>query len=304
MRPCSTCMALILATTASTTSTVALVPTLPRSAPRQRHQCLSRPARPARALLRRRACTMVGGQDDILAIVHRKQAEVRQLLAQHSQPDDPLRMRLSYGKAEGQYELRNTLRRNKDPNSYHQIAVIADVKRRTPTSLPSELSAFADAGVMAEQLRDWGCDAVMINTDGYAHNGSLDDLTRAITAVGGDVPVIMKDFIVHPMQLALAVEKGASGAVLIAAVLGPALEDMMDTATIMGTEVIVEVHTPAECAKAMEYGANAIMVNQWDRVTGRLHRDQAYGMRNMMPNEVSRFVALGFIGLGLGLGLV
>ncbi len=35
-----------------------------------------------------------------------------------------------------------------------------------------------------------------------------------------------------------------------------------------------EVHTPKECEKALEYGANCIVVNQWDRITGELYPKQ------------------------------
>ncbi|CAN0490624.1 unnamed protein product, partial [Laminaria digitata] len=58
----------------------------------------------------------------------------------------------------------------------------------------------------------------------------------------------------------------------------------MDTATIMGTEAIVEVHTPAECEKALEHGASVIMVNNWDRITGKLYPKQALALRNMIPD--------------------
>ncbi len=54
-------------------------------------------------------------------------------------------------------------------------------------------------------------------------------------------PVIFKDVIIHPIQLAVAAESGASAALLMACVVGPNLEEMLDTATIMGFEVIVEV---------------------------------------------------------------
>jgi indole-3-glycerol phosphate synthase len=57
-----------------------------------------------------------------------------------------------------------------------------------------------------------------------------------------DVTPRAQDFIIHPLQLAQAVEAGATAAVLVASVLGPALEDVMDAATIMGTETIVEVN--------------------------------------------------------------
>ncbi|CAM9629214.1 unnamed protein product [Phaeothamnion confervicola] len=54
----------------------------------------------------------------------------------------------------------------------------------------------------------------------------------------------------------------------------------------MGVEAIVEVHTPAELRKTVEYGPNVVMVNNWDRITGVLHTKQALGLRSMLLNEV------------------
>ena len=44
-----------------------------------------------------------------------------------------------------------------------------------------------------------------------------------------------------PTKVALALEHGCDGVVLLASVLGPKLEDLLDACTIMGTEAIVEV---------------------------------------------------------------
>jgi len=42
----------------------------------------------------------------------------------------------------------------------------------------------------------------------------------------------------------------------------------------MGTEAIVEVHTPNECLHALECGATILAVNNWDRADGQWHPDQ------------------------------
>jgi len=56
----------------------------------------------------------------------------------------------------------------------------------------------------------------------------------------------------------------------------------------MGTEAIVEVHSPEELEFALSKGATLFIVNMWDRTTGILHKDQAKGLATMMPiNAVS-----------------
>ena len=44
----------------------------------------------------------------------------------------------------------------------------------------------------------------------------------------------------------------------------------------MGTEAIVEVHTPNELYFALSRGATIFLVNMWDRTTGRLYPDQVF----------------------------
>ena len=55
---------------------------------------------------------------------------------------------------------------------------------------------------------------------------------------------------------------------LIMAVVGNDLETLLDACTIMGTEAIVEVHTPNELDYALSKGATIFLINLWDRMTG------------------------------------
>ncbi|CAM9800510.1 unnamed protein product [Ectocarpus sp. 13 AM-2016] len=229
--------------------------------------------------------------DELRAIVQRKQHETKSLLAAHTASDDRLQMRLSYGASESCYALRSALRRNKGQEQDHQAVVVADMKRRSPTSaeLPPAVNAFDDPAAWASQLHAAGASVLMVNTDGPAWGGSVSDLDKVVAhfkKIGKTPPpIVAKDVIVHPMQMAQALEKGAAGTVLIACVLGPALCDFMDAATMMGTECIVEVHTPAEVEKALEHGASVIMVNNWDRITGKLYPKQAMAVRHLIPDQ-------------------
>ncbi|CAM9560897.1 unnamed protein product [Scytosiphon promiscuus] len=231
--------------------------------------------------------------DELRAIVQRKQHEVKSLLAAHTASDDRLQMRLSYGASESCYALRSALRRNKGQEDDQLAVVVADMKRRSPTSaeLPPDVNSFDDPAAWASQLHTAGAKVLMVNTDGPAWGGSMSDLDAVVAHFKkqgkNPPPIVAKDVIVHPLQMAQALEKGAAGTVLIACVLGPALCDFMDTATMMGTECIVEVHTPAEVEKALEHGASVIMVNNWDRITGKLYPKQAMAVRHLIPDQAS-----------------
>lgn len=61
---------------------------------------------------------------------------------------------------------------------------------------------------------------------------------------------------------------------LIAAVVGANLEELLDACTVMGTEALVEVHTPSELEYALGCCATTFLVNMWDRFTGKLYPNQ------------------------------
>ena len=61
---------------------------------------------------------------------------------------------------------------------------------------------------------------------------------------------------------------------LIASVVGATLEELLDACTIMGTEALVEVHTPNELKYALECKATTFLVNMWNRFTGKLYPNQ------------------------------
>ncbi|CAN0085667.1 unnamed protein product, partial [Ectocarpus sp. 8 AP-2014] len=41
-----------------------------------------------------------------------------------------------------------------------------------------------------------------------------------------------------------------------------------------------------EVEKALEHGASVIMVNNWDRITGKLYPKQAMAVRHLIPDQV------------------
>ncbi|CAM9448295.1 unnamed protein product, partial [Discosporangium mesarthrocarpum] len=119
--------------------------------------------------------------DELKAIVQRKQYEVKKLLDMHSASDDPLqasqdcRMRMSYLASASSYHLRSALRKVKDREGEHEVAVVADLKRRSPTAadLGPDVSNFDDAADMASKACESGASVIMVNTDGPAYGGSM-----------------------------------------------------------------------------------------------------------------------------------
>jgi len=268
-----------------------------------------------------------GGGEDLYAAVHRKEYEMKRLNSQHSTPSDPIRMAMSYAQTGIEKKrLAAALRRVHDdphnpanPNAVAKSpeaqeredklaqngmaesgmrrgALVVDVKRRSGLSYPRENFAnYDDAGSVAEAMVRLGTDVVFVNVDYHSYGGDMSELrsaVRAVRSVNDHAAVVMKDIVVDEIQLGLAKDAGADGILLMASVLGPALENFLNLATIIGLECIVECHTKNEVAAALDALAQNILVTNRDRITGELYPDQAYKLAGMFPGSGGPIVTL------------
>eukprot|EP01031_Cornospumella_fuschlensis_P025019 gene25019-30221_t len=231
-------------------------------------------------------------------MVERKKLEVDNLLKRRYHENDPLYLRMHYMASEHSYNATRAIRRPAfGPSKSHTMSVVVDMKRASPT-LPShrQVVDFADAGHFASLLAQVGVDAVMVSMDDLEYGGSvkdLQDVSRAMRKVNSanPAPCIAKDMIIHPIQIAQAVEQGASAVLLQCCVVGADLSVLLDSCTLMGVEGIVEVHTPKEVEFALSLGATTFLVNLWDRMNGRLWPQQAVGIAHMFPMNAIALVA-------------
>ena len=141
------------------------------------------------------------------------------------------------------------------------IAVVAEVKRRSPSagSIREDLSPPDRAVLYATH----GAAAISVLTDGPHFGGSIEDLRLA--AQRCPVPLLRKDFILDELQVIEARAAGASAVLLIVRALSaPRLAALMAAAAELRLDTLVEVHTEAELATALESDAPVIGVNSRD----------------------------------------
>ena len=173
---------------------------------------------------------------------------------------------------------------------------IVDIKRKSELSYPGEQFArYDDAGLVAEAMVRLGADVVFVNVDYRSYGGDIGELksaVRAVRQINDDAAVVMKDIVVDEIQLGLAREAGADGILLIAGVLGPALENFLNLATIIGLETIVECHTYNEVKAALDALAQNVMVSNRDRITGELIPDQAIKLAGLFPGSGGPIVTI------------
>lgn len=142
------------------------------------------------------------------------------------------------------------------------LSLIAEVKRASPSQ---GAIAPLDPATAAREYGSGGARAISCLTEPRHFGGSREALLEVVEAVA--LPVIRKDFVVHPAMLREAADWGASAALLMVSVLGEATGAYWDMAEHLGLDALVEVHDERELEIALSTPARIIGVNNRDLTT-------------------------------------
>lgn len=157
-----------------------------------------------------------------------------------------------------QLEVAPAVRDSLDQLSTNEIAVIAEVKRSSPSK--GALADIADPAALASQYQAAGASVISVLTEQRRFGGSLADLDAVRAAV--DLPILRKDFMVDEYQFLEARAHGADLVLLIVAALSKnQLEDYFLLSKELGMRALVEVHTMDELERALEIDSEIIGVN-------------------------------------------
>jgi indole-3-glycerol phosphate synthase len=138
------------------------------------------------------------------------------------------------------------------------VSLIAEVKRASPSRGP--ILPGASVRQLVRAYEGAGAAACSILTEPQFFGGSLADLEEARAAC--TIPLLRKDFIVDEYQLVEARLAGADAVLLIVAALdGEELVDLLQFAHELGLDCLVEVHEEDEVQVAVEAGAEIVGVN-------------------------------------------
>lgn len=139
-----------------------------------------------------------------------------------------------------------------------QLGVIAEVKKASPSV--GLIDPNFDPVRQAQRYIDGGASCLSILTDVDYFQGSLSYLTRI--SEFSPIPLLRKDFMVHPVQIYEAIIAGADAILLIVAALDDeTLHALYDEAKSLQLDVLVEVHNLQEMDRAIELGADLIGIN-------------------------------------------
>jgi indole-3-glycerol phosphate synthase len=167
-------------------------------------------------------------------------------------------------------------------DSVDDLAVIAEVKKASPSK--GVIREDFDPLEIARIYADNGAACLSVLTDEVYFQGKLEYLTGIRRIV--DIPILRKDFIVDPWQIAESRAAGADAILLIVAALSP--EDLLqhlDASRQYGVAALVEVHDQAELSEALDSGATLIGINNRDLHTFRSTLSTTFELMKTLPRN-------------------
>ena len=193
-------------------------------------------------------------------------------------------------------------------------AVIAEYKRASPSR--GEINLDLSPEQVATAYKDAGAAALSVLTEEVYFKGSLDYLSRMAEA---GLPLLRKDFILHPLQVVETASTPASAVLLIARMSrARELGTLMAVCQAFGLTAVVEVFNEADLERAQAVSPDIIQVNNRDldkltcdlAVSERLvqfkREDQLWISASGIskPEDVERMVQAGYDAVLVGTSLM
>ncbi|MEM9055453.1 MAG: indole-3-glycerol phosphate synthase TrpC, partial [Pseudomonadota bacterium] len=183
-------------------------------------------------------------------------------------------------------------------------ALICEVKRKSPSA--GEILPGADPREIAAQYERGGAACLSVLTDGPSFGGSLEDFAAIRSAVA--LPMLRKDFMIDPIQVAEARAHGADAVLVILSCTDDALAlNLTQAALELSMDALIETHDAEEVERALALPSPLIGINNRDlkimqtdlatseRLSGLIPSDRDFISESGIsePDDISRLRNVG-----------
>lgn len=139
-------------------------------------------------------------------------------------------------------------------------AVVAEYKRASPSR--GNINLKLEPEDAARFYAESGAAALSVLTEAHYFGGSLEYPRRMS---GSGLPLLRKDFVFHPLQVAATAALPVSALLVIVRVLDDArLAEVLEACDLYKLEAVVEVFSENDLQRAQAHGARIVQVNNRD----------------------------------------
>ncbi len=201
-------------------------------------------------------------RDEITAAKNKRPLPALMAEAKHASPPRGFRSALASAKANGKPGL------------------IAEIKKASPSK--GFIRADFDPAKLARAYEAGGAVCLSVLTDAPSFQGASEHLAQARAATG--LPVLRKDFMLDPYQIAQSRALGADCILIIMAMVDDKTAGMLfASAREFGMDALIEVHDEAELGRALAFKPQLIGINNRDLKTFETDIGIAIGLAPLVP---------------------